>query len=169
MIGIIPYSKLLSAAAIELDAAKLLYNTNINETEFVLETFDSIIGTILTNNRYKFLSINIVRNGLPCFHWTRPLNSIENVDIIPYKLDNKFIEHNEFKLWNKLRSTYDKELNFIYIKNLYEDDIIRYFKQYSYIENLLDEQSSVILDNTNKTELNYPFNISMLDAIIHEI
>ena len=55
------------------------------------------------------------------------------------------------------------------IKNLYEDDIIRYFKQYSYIENLLDEQSSVILDNTNKTELNYPFNISTLDAIIHEI
>ena len=88
---------------------------------------------------------------------------------IEMQYDNKFIEHNEFKLWNKLRSTYDKELNFIYIKNLYEDDIIRYFKQHSYIENLLSEQSSVILDNPNKTELNYPYNIVMLDAIIHEI
>ena len=33
----------------------------------------AILFDILSNNRYKFLSINVVRNGLPCFHWTRPL------------------------------------------------------------------------------------------------
>lgn len=173
MIGYITYSSLLSILAEE----ELYYADRLNcidRYKCSLESAENTITSILEDNRFKYLNICIIRNGLPCFHWKKPISKEDVNSIKPYVSTDSFKDCEsilkEFDIWNKLRIKFDKELIFIYIKNLYEEDVIKYLSNNTYIENLLtDYNNTVILEPKNSTKLNYPFNIPMLDDLIHNI
>ncbi len=180
MLGIVKYSDLLTAAFIETN--DLCNTMSVLKTIDAASTFVEIItnqlDVILNTQKYKYLSINVIRNGLPLYNFRKNNDGI----IEPYKICDEYkqmplaeyVKENEYKIYKKLENQYRSDINFIYVKHLYEDDVIAYFKKFNMLTvDLLKLDSQVFLSNTSKSISKfeeYPFiNVSRLDEIINEI
>lgn len=181
MIAIVKYSDLLTSAF--ADTNELCNNIStlraINGFDAFGEIIENQLEVIINTQKYKYLSINVIRNGLPLYN-IRGKSSEQIIE--PYSICDaykqmplaEYVKENEYKIYKKLENRYKNDINFIYVKHLYEDDVISYFKKFNMItDDLLKLDTQVFLPNTNNSSLTFdecPFiNVLRLDEIINEI
>lgn len=114
-----------------------------NDISLENEWFANEFSQIISDNYYKFLSINIIRCGAP------NVNIINPIDNKPYLIKDEFLNldtsievlklrnflQREYTVWNKFKNQFEKNgLNFIEIKQFFESDVIAYFKARTLIE-----------------------------------
>lgn len=150
------------------------------------------LTTEVSNNYYKFLSLNVVRTGSPYYNIINPIESY------PYSINSDLEQNNifldallssklninlntarliiqsEYNIWNYCKSQLkNTDINFIKINQFYETDVLTYCKQRALIDTSsyclqeLDYVSTPFNEFSSSKKMSYA--VSALDSILTSI